>query len=66
MTGEEFPRLLALLEFTSLPKTVSGQLEIANMASLYFYNGVVGYYISVVDPDPVGSGNFGQIRIRKK
>lgn len=31
VTADEFPRLLAILEYTSLPKTVSGQLEIANM-----------------------------------
>ncbi len=69
MTGEEFPRLLSLLEYTTLPKSVSGQLEIANMASpyyLYVKDVVVVGYSSVVDPDPVGSGNFGQIWIRKK
>jgi hypothetical protein len=70
VTGEEFPRLLALLEYTSLPKSVSGQLEIANMASLYYYlyvkDGVVVYYSSVVDPDPVESDTFSRIRISKK
>jgi hypothetical protein len=33
VTSDEFSRLLAILEFTSLPKSVSGQLEIANMVS---------------------------------
>jgi len=31
VTGEEFPRLMALLNLTKLPTTVSGQLEMANM-----------------------------------
>jgi hypothetical protein len=31
VTAEEFPRLMALLGFTGLPKTFSGQLEIVNM-----------------------------------
>jgi len=31
VTGDEFPRLMALLQLTKLPSTVSGQLEMANM-----------------------------------
>ena len=31
VTAEEFPRLMAILQFTFLPKSVAGQLEIANM-----------------------------------
>jgi len=31
VTAEEFPRLMAIIQFTFLPKSVSGQLEIANM-----------------------------------
>jgi len=31
VTADEFPRLMSLLGFTSLPSTVAGQLEIVNM-----------------------------------
>lgn len=31
VTGDEFPRLMSLLQLTKLPSTVSGQLEMANM-----------------------------------
>jgi len=31
VTAEEFPRLMAILQYTFLPKSVAGQLEIANM-----------------------------------
>jgi len=31
VTAEDFQRLMAMLQFTNLPKTVSGQLEIVNM-----------------------------------
>jgi len=31
VTGEEFPRLMALLQLTKLPSSVAGQLEMANM-----------------------------------
>ena len=36
MTADEFPRLMALLGFTSLPTTVAGQIEIVNMVSFFF------------------------------